>query len=82
MTRIKALLLVYFMDTKNVSLMTLTFSCYQLFERQLAELLLVKPNVFLCEDSNFSFQIIYWLSSDTRPPLCLLSPLRHFLALH
>lgn len=79
MTGIKAVLLVYFMETKNVSLMTLTFSCYQLFERQLAELLLVKPDVFLCEDCNFTFQIIYWLYTDTSAPLCLISPIKHFL---
>lgn len=41
MTGIKAVLLVYFIETKNVSLMTLTFSCYQMFERQP-----VKPDVF------------------------------------
>lgn len=51
----------------------------QLFERQLAELLPVKPNVSLCQDSNFTFQIIYWFYTDTGATLCLISPIKHFL---
>lgn len=66
-----------FHGDKNVSLMTLTFSCFQMVERQLAQLLLVNPNFFDNFDGrNFTFQIkILHLNRQYCSSPCLNSPI-------
>lgn len=71
-----------FHGDKNVSLMTLTFSCFQMVERQLAQLLLVKPNYLGNFDGrNFTFQIkILHLKRQYCSSLCPIAQSRVLLA--
>lgn len=50
--------------------MTLTFSCYQLLERQLAQLSSEKPNfLYSFDNRNITFQIKTLLYRDNSAPL-------------